>query len=68
MSTMLSSATNRQQFINSSITFLRSRNFDGLDLDFEYPSGGDKQLFTLLIQVGATTHNVFKFVCSAQPT
>jgi len=55
-SSMLSTASNRQQFITSSITYLRSRNFDGLDLDFEYPGTGvsppgDKQLYTALVQV-----------------
>jgi hypothetical protein len=51
MSIMLSTSTNRQTFINSVISFLRARNFDGIDLDFEFPTGTDKLLFTLLIQV-----------------
>jgi chitinase len=56
MTVMLSAASNRQQFINSSIGFLRAKSFDGLDLDFEYPGNGnspssDKQLFALLVQV-----------------
>ncbi|CAK9034264.1 unnamed protein product [Durusdinium trenchii] len=55
-SDMVSTAENRQKFVDSAIDFCRTWGFDGLDLDWEYPGyigrGGrttDKANFALLL-------------------
>ncbi|ELT90300.1 hypothetical protein CAPTEDRAFT_205081 [Capitella teleta] len=55
MTKMLQSASNRAEFTKHSIKFLRKWNFDGLDLDFEYPAARgsppeDKWRFSKLVQ------------------
>ncbi|XP_064085061.1 probable chitinase 10 [Macrobrachium nipponense] len=49
-SNLVSSSASRQNFINHVIPFLKSYNFDGLDLDWEYPSSGDKANFALFVK------------------
>ena len=55
-SKMASNPQARKQFASSALSFIRRHNFDGLDLDWEYPGkrGGtkaDRDNFILLIQV-----------------
>lgn len=53
---MVKTVESRAEFTKSTIQFLRERNFDGLDLDWEYPANRgspreDKDRFTKLVIV-----------------
>jgi len=50
--TMSANKYNRRLFIFSAMEYLRERNFDGLDLDWEFPRGPeDKKNFVELVKV-----------------
>ncbi|CAH1795391.1 unnamed protein product [Owenia fusiformis] len=54
MTAMMSTSSNRAEFVETSIKFLRTWQFDGLDLDFEFPGAhgsppDDKYRFSLLV-------------------
>ena len=55
MRAMIATSSTRNTFIVSVKAYLRTWNFDGIDLDFEYPNGGDKLKYTLLVKVGPVT-------------
>ena len=53
---MVSKPENRAVFMKSAISFLRTNNFDGLNLDWEFPGqsgsmGSDKDRFSDLVAV-----------------
>lgn len=48
------SSVQRQLFADNAVSFLRQHGFDGLDVDWEYPSSSYKTHFTQLLQVTTT--------------
>ena len=53
---MVATPRSRREFATSTVKFLRKRNFDGVDMDWEYPANRgsppeDKDKFTMLLKV-----------------
>ncbi|KAG0018334.1 hypothetical protein BGZ81_010280 [Podila clonocystis] len=48
--TMIRSADSRADFIESCIEFVRFYGFDGVDIDYEYPTFHEREFMTLLFQ------------------
>lgn len=47
----MSSAQNRNTFIQSAIQMTLKHKFNGFDIDWEYPEAEDKEIFATLLQV-----------------
>ncbi|XP_058497853.1 acidic mammalian chitinase-like [Solea solea] len=47
---MASHTESRKTFIESTIQFLRERDFNGINLDWEYPQSAHKDMFSILCQ------------------
>ncbi|KZR97519.1 Uncharacterized protein APZ42_007558 [Daphnia magna] len=65
-SKLVASSTNINTFVNSAVAFLQLYKFDGLDLDWEYPStAADKVGFANLIVALKNAFLPFGFLLSA---
>jgi chitinase len=68
---MVTNPTARANFVSTSVTFLRKYNFDGLDLDWEYPGSRtgarstDKFLFTSLLIELKTAYKPYGLLLTA---
>ena len=72
-SDMVATRTSRDEFVASTVDFLRQRDFDGLDMDWEYPAkrGGrpeDKQKLVLLLEVSKVMSNIDNSISNSSKT
>ncbi|GAA5042702.1 hypothetical protein GCM10011506_45460 [Marivirga lumbricoides] len=56
--TMAANATYRQNFINNLVSLINNYNLDGVDMDWEYPAGGQNpaNFATLMHELAVTLH------------
>ena len=48
---LIATENSRSTFASSAASFLTSRDFDGLDVDWEYPEAQDRDKFALFLKV-----------------
>lgn len=51
MSALAADSNRRKAFAQNAITFLRNYNFDGIDMDWQFPENEDKENFVLFMKV-----------------
>ncbi|GGH12283.1 glycosyl hydrolase family 18 protein [Pedobacter zeae] len=66
--TMAASATARNLFVNHVVTFAKTNNLDGVDMDWEYPSTSDgsaDNYVLLMKELSDSLHKYHKFLSAA---
>ena len=58
---MAATADGRQNFVNSTVDFLRAYDLDGIDVDWEYPKIAETDTYTALLQVAGNTVKLSSF-------
>lgn len=48
--TIASTSAQRTHFVNSCVSFMQQHDFDGIDVDWEFPTANDRDNFTALLQ------------------